>query len=469
MMGNGGRMRQFFSLGLGLFLFLSCAVAEANFTLPYGAQGNELDVSVIGAIQPDAPQSADNPLTKKAPLILWFTNQYGQVIGEQALAHALARRGATVWMVDLLDSLLLPRSNDAVRDLQGHSVAALIAAGVKTGHPVTVVGLDRMAVPILRGLRTWQATTSHTQAVTGAVLLFPNLYRGTPVAGVDPSFLGIVSATNMPVMILEPERGVNRNRLGTLLDALQGAGSATFARIIPDVRDYFPLHLHTPQNETLKSVAQFMKPQEAVAFQALPAEILESSQLLAQAEHPTTVLPLNENLEKPIAQQFGLVAVPNTPAPNFALPDLSGHIYRLTGRVVADRPKVTLVNFWASWCPHCIEEIPSMKALAEAYPANELQVLSINFKESRAHVAAFIKPFGVSFPVLIDRQGDVAAQWGVFAFPSSFLVDAQGRVRYSVNASIDWNTPQVKAIINQMIKEQTSVGIKESKPSPPAK
>jgi DsbE subfamily thiol:disulfide oxidoreductase len=462
-------MRQIFALGLGLFLFLSCAVAEANFTLPYGTQGNELDVSVIGDIQPATHKTADNPVNATAPLILWFTNQYGQVIGEQALAHALARRGATVWMVDLLDSLLLPRSNDAVRDLQGQSVAALIMAGVKTGHPVTVVGLDRMAVPILRGLRAWQVGAGNTKAVAGAVLLFPNLYRGTPVAGVDPSFLGIVSATNMPVMILEPERGVNCNRLGTLLDALQGAGSATFARIIPDVRDYFPLHLHTPQNETLKSVAQFMKPQEAIAFQALPAEILESSKLLAQADHPTTVLPLNETLEKPIQQQFGLVAVPNTPAPNFALPDLNGQIYRLTGRVVADRPKVTLVNFWASWCPHCIEEIPSMQALAEAYPANELQVLSINFKESRNHVAAFIKSFGVSFPVLIDRQGDVAAQWGVFAFPSSFLVDAQGRVRYSVNASIDWNTPQVKAIINQLIKEQTSLDANGLKPLPPAK
>jgi thiol-disulfide isomerase/thioredoxin len=457
-------MRRIFSLGLGLFLFLSCFVAEANFTLPYGAQGNELDVSIIGDTQPEPHKTAENSVNTAAPLILWFTNQYGQVIGEQALAHALARRGATVWMVDLLDSLLLPRSNDAVRDLQGESVAALIAAGVKTGHPVTVVGLDRMAVPILRGLRDWQATTHNSHAVTGAVLLFPNLYRGTPVAGVAPSFLGIVSATNMPVMILEPERGVNRNRLGQLLDVLQEAGSATFARIIPNVRDYFPLHLHTPQNDSLKSVAKFMKPEEAAAFQALPDEILESSRLLAQAPHPSKVLPLNVALEKPIQQQFGLVAVPDTAAPNFALPDLNGHIERLTARIEADRPKVTLVNFWASWCPHCIEEIPSMTALASAYPANELRVLSINFKESREHVAAFIQPFHVLFPVLIDRQGDVAAQWGVFAFPSSFLVDAKGRVRYSVNASIDWNTPQVKAIINQLIKEQSAQSADVEKP-----
>lgn len=427
-----------------LLLVLSMAFgrAWADFTLPYGDDGNELDVKVVGGAH------------QHGPLILWFTNQYAETIGSQAIAHALDRRGATVWMVDLLDSLLLQRSNEAVRDLSGKSVAALMAAGVKTGRPVTVVGLDRMAVPILRGLREWQASAENPRAVTGAVLLFPNLYRGTPVAGEPPSFLGIVSATNMPVMILEPERGVNRNRLGSLLDALQGAGSPTFARIIPDVRDYFPLHLKTAQNETLKNLADFMKPEEAKAMQALPDELLESSRMLAQAPHPKQVLALNESLEKPIQQQFGLIPVNNLSAENFALPDLNGQIHRLVHGALDDRPAVTLVNFWASWCPHCVEEIPSMSELAQSYPEGKLRVLSINFKESPEHVDTFMKQFSVHFPVLIDRQGDVAAQWGVFAFPSSFLVDDQGRIRYSVNASIDWNTPKVKALIDQIIQSE---------------
>lgn len=427
-----------------LLLLLSMAFgrAWADFTLPYGDQGNELDVKVVGGAH------------QQGPLFLWFTNQYGRTTGAEAIAHALARRGATVWMVDLLDSLLLQRSNEAVRGLNGKAVAALMTAGVKTGRPVMVVGLDRMAVPILRGLRDWQASATNPDAVTGAVLLFPNLYRGTPVAGEPPSFLGIVAATNMPVMILEPERGVNRNRLGSLLDALQGAGCPAFARIIPNVRDYFPLHLKTAQNESLKNLADFMKPEEARAMQALPDELLESSRLLAEAPHPAHVLPLNQALDKPIQQQFGLIPVTNQQAKNFALPDLNGNVHRLVHGALESRPAVTLVNFWASWCPHCIQEIPSMNRLAESYPEGKLRVLSINFKESTAHVSHFMKQFSVHFPVLIDRQGDVAAQWGVFAFPSSFLVDDQGRIRYSVNASIDWNTPKVKSLIDQIIREE---------------
>lgn len=434
---------------LGLFFGVASnlawgGVSDSHFTLPYGNQGNELDVSVVGGEH------------RHGPLFLWFTNQYGRTIGPEALAHALARRGATVWMVDLLSSLLLPRSNEAVRGLNGQGVAALIRAAVKTGRPVTLVGLDRMAVPILRGLREWQASATNPHAVTGAGLLFPNLYRGTPVAGEPPQFFGIVSATNMPVMILEPQRGVNRNRLGHLLDELQGAGSATFARIIPNVRDYFPLHLKTPQNDSLKNLPHLMKPAEARAMQALPSELIEAANLMAQAPHPKKILALSKALEQPTQQQFGLIAVHNETAKNFALPDLNGRVHRLVHGALENRPAVTLVNFWASWCPHCIQEIPSMSRLAQSYPPGQLRVLSINFKESAAHVRSFIKQFHVHFPVLIDRQGDVAEQWGVFAFPSSFLVDDKGRIRYSVNASIDWDTPKVKAIIDQIIDSEQS-------------
>lgn len=435
-------------------LLLVVGEAQAGFTLPYGHQGNELDVTVMGE------------KNTQGPLVLWLSNQYGDTIGEVALAHALARRGATVWMVDLLNSLLLPRSNNAVRDLSGHGVRALIEAGVKTGRPVALVGLDRMAVPILRGMRLWQAEAKDTHAVAGAVLLFPNLYRGTPVAGQEPSFLGVVTATNMPIMVLEPERGVNRNRLGSLLDTLQNVGSPTFGWIIPHVRDYFPMHLKTQENETLKNLPKLMKPEEAKAMQALPQEILRGITLLTHAPHPTSVLPINESLEKPITQTFGLIAVPAKKAPNFVLPDLQGHIHRLDGGPTNDRSAVTIVNFWATWCPHCIEEIPSLNELAKRYPSKQLRVLSINFKESRDHVARFMKKFDVSFPVLIDRQGDVAAQWGAFAFPSSFLVDDQGRVRYSVNAAIDWNTPKVTAIIDHLIQSESPSS--KTPPSPEA-
>src|SRR5690606_8093876 len=113
------------------------------------------------------------------PLFVWLVNQYGERRGIDNLAPVLVERGATVWQVDLLGSLLLQRDNETVRNLDGSAVAALLEAAAGNGdRPVVAVACDRMAVPLLRGMRLWQERTGDVSAVAGAVLYFPNLYRG---------------------------------------------------------------------------------------------------------------------------------------------------------------------------------------------------------------------------------------------------------------------------------------------------
>jgi thiol-disulfide isomerase/thioredoxin len=115
--------------------------------------------------------------------------------------------------------------------------------------------------------------------------------------------------------------------------------------------------------------------------------------------------------------------------------------------------QVTLVNFWATWCPPCIHEIPSMNRLAAAYPPGTFEIVSVNFKEDPAHVSDFLKRVDVAFPVLLDRDGEAATRWKVFAFPSSFLVDRAGRIRYSVNTAIEWDSAETRAVIDRLVRE----------------
>lgn len=104
-----------------------------------------------------------------------------------------------------------------------------VAAGVDDGRgPVPAVACERMAAPLLRGLREWQKDAEDPFAVAGGILFFPNLYRGTPIAGEDLELLGIVADTNMPLVILQPELGRNRDRFGALLDTLHAAGSPAY-------------------------------------------------------------------------------------------------------------------------------------------------------------------------------------------------------------------------------------------------
>jgi len=142
----------------------------------------------------------------------------------------------------------------------------------------------------------------------------------------------------------------------------------------------------------------------------------------------------------------GLVQISERTAPNFELKDVAGKAINLQDK----RGKVILLNFWASWCPPCVKEIPSMNRLAESFDEDKFEIVSVNFKESPETISAFLKSVQVDFPVLIDLDGRVSDSYEIFAFPSSFIIDAQGKMRYSVNAAIEWDEPAIKEILSSM-------------------
>lgn len=113
-------------------------------------------------------------------------------------------------------------------------------------------------------------------------------------------------------------------------------------------------------------------------------------------------------------------------APDFTLPSLEGE--DLTLSAFAGRP--VLINFWASWCPPCREEMPHLQAAAEA--DRELVVLAVDATHTErnvAQVAAFVEEFGLNFPVVLDRDGAVNELYLVRALPTSYFVDRSGIIR----------------------------------------
>ena len=411
----------------------------AELAVPVGEGGDQLDVRVIEPPDGAAPD---------APLVLWVANQYGEMPGPESLAHALARRGATVWLVDVMASLFLPRSDVAVRRVDGAPVGSLIARAVQEGRPTVLVAADRMAVPVLRGMRWWQARTDDPSRLAGAVLLFPSLYRGAPVAGKEPELFSIVDATNLPVMLLQPERGVYRHRLLELRQRFIEAGSPVFVQVLPEVRDYFHMHVEEPRLASLEGLAETMDPAEARAVQALPQQVLQAIPLLASADHSGELLSIDPERTTPIDRQTGLQPVEPQSAPDFALTDIHGREQGLR----EEFDGVQIVNFWATWCPACVEEIPSMERLASRYP-DRLKIYAIAFKQSPEHLREFVREqdFDISFPIPVDPDGQVAARYDAFAFPTSFLVAPDGRIHYSVNAGIIWDTPEVDAIVRELL------------------
>jgi len=131
------------------------------------------------------------------------------------------------------------------------------------------------------------------------------------------------------------------------------------------------------------------------------------------------------------------------PQPGLALADLQGQVWRLE----ALKGRVVLVNFWASWCPPCLAEMPSLQTLSEVYGPDKLVVLAVNFKQSRPSIEQFVQKTALQLPVLPDPQGQLARQWGVKVFPTTILIDARGQVRAVVRGEMDWTSAEAERML----------------------
>jgi thiol-disulfide isomerase/thioredoxin len=125
--------------------------------------------------------------------------------------------------------------------------------------------------------------------------------------------------------------------------------------------------------------------------------------------------------------------------PALNLPDLAGRQHTLDSY----RGQVVLVNFWASWCPPCLMEMPSMQRLAIALRDRPFRLLAVNVRESRAKAWKFTKLLKVTFTTLLDSTGEAAEAWDVQIYPTSYLIDADGRMRYVAYGPVDWDSDDI--------------------------
>lgn len=109
-----------------------------------------------------------------------------------------------------------------------------------------------------------------------------------------------------------------------------------------------------------------------------------------------------------------------------------------------------LINFWASWCEPCREEMPSLSQLAKSH-AGTLRVLAVNFKESAATAQRFKESTGLDIPVLRDPDGALARAWGIRVFPSTVLIGADGRVHSVVRGAMDWNSDAAARLVRPLL------------------
>ncbi len=366
-------------------------------------------------------------------LIIWISPGFGDLQRSYDVAKTISSRGIEVWHIDLAESLFLPQSTNTLRALDGSYVAGLIAeAHESTGKTVTLMTRSYAAIPALRGARLWQLQAANADNhqydyLTGAILFSPELYSEIPPLGLDPVYDPIASATNIPIMLYQSGRRGNRWQLDKTLEQLQAGGAAVYLKILPGVTGVF--YLKDNAAETSDVLNQ------------LPEEIERVVHMLERIPTPKTVNKLIAG-GKPAVSSLDISLNPfiSDMAPlEINLKTASGESFTredFTG-------KVTLVNFWASWCGPCVEEIPALNRLREHMKDRPFELISINYAEKPQQIREFLNMVKVDFPVLLDEDGSYSAKWNVLVYPATFVVATDGNIVYGVNGAIEWDSEEI--------------------------
>ncbi|MGG3452107.1 redoxin domain-containing protein [Domibacillus aminovorans] len=128
--------------------------------------------------------------------------------------------------------------------------------------------------------------------------------------------------------------------------------------------------------------------------------------------------------------------------PDFKVQTMDGKEVKLSDY----KGKKVFLNFWTTWCPPCKEEMPNMQTFYRKKPAN-VEILAVNIEESNERVNEFAKEYQLTFPILLDKDGDVSKTYDVYTIPTTFVLNEEGIIHQKIIGPMDEN------MMNGLIKE----------------
>ncbi|MCU7834101.1 MAG: TlpA family protein disulfide reductase [gamma proteobacterium symbiont of Taylorina sp.] len=403
----------FLFLTLFVYLILTSSLCLAE---------SEISISV----SPEIDISVERFASSGQYLILWLAPEYGLRKNHHFMARQLTEQKIEVWLSNIVESLYLPQSTNSLKQLDGKYVADLIDYAHKTtGKKIIIAGDSYAALNVLNGAHQWQQRHQQSPALIGAILFTPSLYAFIPSLGLPPEFMPIASATNIPMMIYQAQKSGNITQFKHLLEQLQQHDNPVYSKTVPNIRSLF--YSEEPTEEIINHI------------KLLSSNIRKMITVLEKHDIPDEPVPMkyikinNSGVDHSI-KVFKGNEIPNA----IKLVDAYGNTFSKNDF----KGQITIVNFWATWCPPCVQEIPSLNRLKKKMAGVPFELISINYAEDKATILEFMEKVNVEFPVLLDQNGDFAKKWNVITYPSTFIIDPTGKIKYGVNAAIEWDEPE---------------------------
>jgi DsbE subfamily thiol:disulfide oxidoreductase len=143
------------------------------------------------------------------------------------------------------------------------------------------------------------------------------------------------------------------------------------------------------------------------------------------------------------------VATVGKPAPDFDTLDLDGKVWSLSKL----KGKVVFINFWATWCSPCREEMPSMQRLYTKLPKDKFEMIALFNNDKKPAVRKFVSQLGLTFPILSDEHNFAGTKYGLTGLPETFIVDKQGIIREKIIGPAKWDSPENVEMLMRYINQ----------------
>jgi DsbE subfamily thiol:disulfide oxidoreductase len=118
------------------------------------------------------------------------------------------------------------------------------------------------------------------------------------------------------------------------------------------------------------------------------------------------------------------------------------------------RGKVVFLNFWATWCPSCRTEMPDMDKLYREYKGKGFEIVAVNVKDKREDAMKFVSNMKLTYPIMLDPEGEVGLLYGAWGMPATYLIDRKGVVQARLWGPAEWYSPAARNLIKTMLEQK---------------
>ena len=400
-----------------IFIFLSSVIVA----------GEELEVELSSG----STISIDVYVSGGDTLFLYLPSERGFGKGHVSTAQQLALDGYDVWVADLHSSYMIPKYRSSIDRFNIDDLIELVdIAKNKSFKKIFFLTSGRGAQLALKVAYQWQLINPKSDLLRGHILHSPHLIDGKPDLGRIAKYIDIAKYSNLPIYMLLPQFGTKYFRGEEIAKQLGGGGSPVFIHRFKGVHGGF----HRRDVEDLTKID--VKAKDSLSEVYIRAVRLMNTVSISEP------LTANKNIQKSSKVIFSEPRLKlyqgkqNIRLKLNTFDDKLVDISKYKGRVI-------LLNFWASWCRPCVKEIPSLVRLQQQFDQNDFKIVTINIGESKEQIIEFMKKVKMELPIMLDADGQAVKYWGVYAYPSSFVLDRKGVIRYAYRGALEWDSQPI--------------------------